>query len=92
MKSPVKRALEKRLNNTETFIFLIEFNDDFWIKRILFRDYLRDHPKAVEEYAKLKMDLAQKYQYDREAYLRGKSKFIKQVLKKAKKKYKLYST
>ncbi|NHJ49877.1 MAG: GrpB family protein [Asgard group archaeon] len=89
---PEKRALDKRLNNTEIYIFIIEFNAEFWVKRLLFRDYLRDYPKVAKEYTKLKMDLAKKYQHDREAYLKGKSKFIKEVVKKAKKKYKQYST
>ena len=43
---------------------------------ILFRDYLRQHPDACSEYAKLKYALAEKHQFNREAYTEGKSEFI----------------
>ncbi len=53
-----------------------------WQNTLLFRDYLRNHPDVAEEYAQLKQRLARRYPHDREAYLEGKSAFIKDVLTK----------
>lgn len=42
------------------------------IKRhLVFRDYLKAHSEAVNEYGKLKRKLAQQYPYDIESYIRG---------------------
>ncbi len=53
-----------------------------WQNTLLFRDYLRDHPEAAQEYAQLKQQLAAKFPHDRDAYLDGKSEFVEGVLKK----------
>ncbi|MHA1348033.1 MAG: GrpB family protein [Candidatus Heimdallarchaeaceae archaeon] len=55
-----------------------------WLKHILFRDYLRKHPKDVEKYSKLKLDLLKKYEFEREKYTESKSDFIEKILEKAK--------
>lgn len=52
--------------------------------RICFRDYLRQNKKVAEEYESLKISLAEKYRYDREAYTNGKSKFVKRITEIAK--------
>ncbi|MGE7690962.1 GrpB family protein [Lysinibacillus sp. NPDC097214] len=39
-------------------------NSNEWIEKLLFRDYLRSHPKAANDYAALKNKLASKYRYD----------------------------
>lgn len=44
------------------------------------RDYLREHPTKVTEYGNLKQDLAEKYPYDIDAYIEGKTDFITNVL------------
>jgi len=44
------------------------------------RDYLRQHPEKVAEYGKLKQDLAEKYPYDIDAYIEGKTGFITNIL------------
>lgn len=54
-----------------------------WQNQILFRNYLRRHPEAREEYANLKMRLAQQYPTDRDAYLAGKDPFITRILQLA---------
>ncbi|HWO16704.1 MAG TPA: GrpB family protein [Solirubrobacterales bacterium] len=43
---------------------------------IAFRDYLRSHPEPAAEYAKLKRDLATRFENDREAYTSAKANFI----------------
>lgn len=49
---------------------------------LLFRDYLRTHPKAVEEYGTLKKKLAQQFPSDIDAYVEGKTDFILSILEK----------
>lgn len=44
--------------------------------QILFRNYLRYHSDARDEYADLKQSLAEKYRHDIEAYVAGKHEFI----------------
>ncbi|WP_317296485.1 GrpB family protein [Methanoculleus nereidis] len=50
---------------------------------LYFRDYLIFHPDVAEEYSKLKRRLKEEYPFDREAYTRGKTAFIRSVVKKA---------
>ena len=52
--------------------------------RICFRDYLRRNKKVAEEYEALKISLAEKFKYDREAYTNAKSEFIKRITEIAK--------
>jgi GrpB-like predicted nucleotidyltransferase (UPF0157 family) len=51
--------------------------------RILFRDYLRAHPEAVENYAALKRRLAMEANGDWDHYTGGKSDFVADILRKA---------
>ncbi len=52
---------------------------------LLFRDYLRTHSDIAEQYAQLKMNLAQKYNRveDRQAYTEAKEPFIWSVITQA---------
>lgn len=61
-------------------VHVVELDSDFWRSHLLFRDYLRQHPQAAKEYENLKMELAQKYKDNREAYTEGKAVFIKNIL------------
>ena len=49
----------------------------------LFRDYLIDHPEVADEYAQLKLALADKHPDDRTSYSAGKRSFIREVIAKA---------
>lgn len=44
--------------------------------RLYFRDYLREHPEILKQYAKLKTELALKFEYDRDGYTDAKTEFI----------------
>lgn len=55
-----------------------------WNNTILFRDYLRTHDDARDEYAKLKTLLAEKFADDRASYTKAKEDFIKRVIDEAK--------
>ena len=50
---------------------------------LLFRDYLRAHDEDAQAYAKLKYDLAEKYEYDRQDYTEAKAPFIWEIMAKA---------
>lgn len=45
------------------------------------RDYLRTHPEKVQEYGRLKTQLAIRFPTDAEAYTQGKTAFILSILK-----------
>ncbi|HAS46200.1 MAG TPA: GrpB family protein [Microscillaceae bacterium] len=47
---------------------------------LLFRDYLRAHPEEVKIYGDLKQTLAEKFPYDIDAYIDGKTDFITRIL------------
>ncbi len=49
-------------------------------RHLAFRDYLRTHPDAVDEYARLKQALAQCYRNDRPAYTDAKTGFVEGIL------------
>jgi GrpB-like predicted nucleotidyltransferase (UPF0157 family) len=51
--------------------------------RLLFRDYLIQHPLVAAEYARLKVQLASAYPNDRVAYTAGKTDFIVRVTDQA---------
>lgn len=61
-------------------IHMVGVDSDFWEEHLLFRDYLRTHPQAAEEYGKLKRGLAGRFRLDRAAYRAGKLPFIDTVV------------
>jgi GrpB-like predicted nucleotidyltransferase (UPF0157 family) len=46
---------------------------------LYFRDYLLAHPETAAEYGRLKLELKQKYEHDRDAYTNAKTDFIKRI-------------
>ncbi len=50
---------------------------------LAFRDYLRTHPTAAEQYADLKRKLASRHLADREAYTDSKAQFVREITKQA---------
>jgi GrpB-like predicted nucleotidyltransferase (UPF0157 family) len=73
--------------NRTHHIHLEEWNSKLWHNHILFRDYLRTHNDVINEYAKLKIQLAENFPYDRVSYRSGKNKFIESIIEKAKRNY-----
>jgi GrpB-like predicted nucleotidyltransferase (UPF0157 family) len=61
-------------------VHMVAVSSDFWEEHLLFRDYLRTHPQAAEEYGKLKRGLASRFRFDRDAYRAGKVPFIDTVV------------
>jgi GrpB-like predicted nucleotidyltransferase (UPF0157 family) len=54
-----------------------------YARHIAFRDYLRRNPELARAYARLKRELAGKFAHDRDAYTRGKSEFVEEILRRA---------
>ena len=52
--------------------------------RLLFRDYLREHPEVAGEYERLKRELASASSHDRVSYTSGKTAFVQRVTARAK--------
>jgi GrpB-like predicted nucleotidyltransferase (UPF0157 family) len=67
-------------------IHMVESDFEHW-DRLLFRDYLIDHPQTAKEYETLKLALARDHPNDRVAYTNGKAEFIAKVTQVAKEYY-----
>ncbi len=52
---------------------------------VIFRDYLVTHPEVALVYGKLKIKLKNQFEPDRDAYTNGKTDFVKNVCKFARK-------
>jgi GrpB-like predicted nucleotidyltransferase (UPF0157 family) len=76
----IKRDQEKHRTH---HIHMVESDFEHW-ERLLFRDYLIEHPEAAREYAELKIGAARAHANDRVAYTQAKSEFIKRVTETAK--------
>ena len=57
-------------------IYMADKEHSLW-DRICFRDYLRKNTNVVKEYEKLKIELAEKYKFNREDYTNAKTDFVK---------------
>ena len=55
---------------------------EYW-KHLFFRDRLLNNKDEIREYAALKMELAERFHHDREAYTKEKEAFIEDLLAKA---------
>jgi GrpB-like predicted nucleotidyltransferase (UPF0157 family) len=72
--------------NRTHHIHMVEAHFEHW-DRLLFRDYLIEHPRVAVEYSMLKQNLSDIHQNDRVAYTKAKTDFIVQVTKIAKEYY-----
>jgi GrpB-like predicted nucleotidyltransferase (UPF0157 family) len=61
-------------------VHMVSLDSDFWTEHLLFRDYLRGHPQAADEYGRLKRGLAARFRDNRKAYTEGKRPFIETVI------------
>lgn len=51
---------------------------------LLFRDFMKHHPKEAQKYAVLKREMMNQYETDRDAYTNAKKEFIETIIAKAK--------
>ncbi len=66
-------------------LHLVEFAREFWMRHILFRDFLRAHADRADEYGVLKQRLAAEFTSDRVAYTDGKDDFVRRTVEDARK-------
>lgn len=64
-------------------LHVVEMRGEFWRHFLLFRDYLKAHGEMVRQYYELKVQLAEQFKHDRNAYTDAKSAFIKRILSEA---------
>ncbi len=72
--------------NRTHHIHMVESHFEHW-DRLLFRDYLIEHPEIARQYEALKKALSSEYHADRVAYTKAKSDFITKITRLAKKQY-----
>lgn len=86
---PLRSYFTKKTDQAQVNLHVVEPNHGFIALNLCFRDYLRKHKEAREEYAHLKEKLLQDpTSYERQqgsfsGYNLGKDIFIKSILKKA---------
>jgi GrpB-like predicted nucleotidyltransferase (UPF0157 family) len=67
-------------------IHMVEAHFEHW-DRLLFRDYLMEHPDAAAEYQTLKFKLSRMFPNDRVGYTKGKTEFITKIMEIIKRNY-----
>jgi GrpB-like predicted nucleotidyltransferase (UPF0157 family) len=72
--------------NRTHHIHMIEAHFKHW-ERLLFRDYLIEHPEVTKEYGALKLKFCQVHHNDRVAYTEAKTDFVVRVTQIAKEYY-----
>lgn len=78
---PDRRWFMRSLNGQRTHhLHLVVFESPTWYRHLLFRDRLRSNATLAQSYARLKSELAARFEHDREAYTDAKSEFISSVL------------
>ena len=81
---PDRRYFRKPFQRPRTHhLHIVELNSDFWIRHLLFRDYLRAHPDTAQAYYQLKQRLAVESNATGTDYTEAKSPFVADVLRRA---------
>lgn len=79
-----RRFFMKGGNNRTHHIHVFERGNKEVKRHINFRNFLIAHPEEARQYSDLKAELAERYRYDIEEYIKGKSSLIKEIDMKAK--------
>lgn len=74
---------KERQSNTLIHVHIVEIDSVQWHNHINFRDYMNKFPKRAVEYEALKIELAEQFPDNRDAYTYGKKKFIEECLHEA---------
>lgn len=69
---------------TTHHIHIANMYGEVWNSQIIFRDYLNSHSEKLNEYIKLKTQLAMLYPENRDLYSAGKKEFIENTIYEAK--------
>lgn len=65
----------------QTYHIHVRFKGDW--DELYFRDFLITHPEIADLYGKLKLELKEKFEHDRDAYTEAKTEFIKKYTEPA---------
>src|ERR1044072_9524664 len=81
---PYRRYFTRRVDGDDTHhIHMVAIGSEFWLRLLLFRDYLREHKNVRDEYANLKSELAKLEWPDVDDYAEAKTAFIRRTEKAA---------
>jgi len=80
---PEWRYFRKGPQKAHRHLHMVELTSDFWRRVLLFRDYLRSHPRVAREYYDLKKQLATERGLDRKDYTDAKTAFIRSIIARA---------
>jgi GrpB-like predicted nucleotidyltransferase (UPF0157 family) len=81
---PDRRYFRKPFEQPRTHhVHIVELGSDFWMRHLLFRDYLRAHPETAAAYYELKKRLAAESNASGMDYTELKSPFVADVLRQA---------
>lgn len=64
-------------------LHMVKKSSKLW-ERLLFRDYLINHPNVARKYGNLKVEISKKFPNDRRTYTKAKTNFIVSATEKAK--------
>ncbi len=88
--SSVERIFLRKGHPAEYHLSVTESKYPYWTRQMLFRDYLRSHPEAAQEYAEIKAGLAKEVPAEdlkdlsrSKLYNAGKGPFVEKVLRLA---------
>jgi len=81
---PGRHYFRKLVGGTRTHqLHMVEHCSSFWVRHLLFRDYLRRSPDEAAAYERLKRGLAGRFGGDVEGYTEAKTEFIRSAEPKA---------
>jgi GrpB-like predicted nucleotidyltransferase (UPF0157 family) len=80
---PGREAFLSPARGTSHHLYACPSDGGEFRRHVLFRDYLRTHPRAARHYGRLKRSAALRFREDRVAYVGAKSRFIEAVLRRA---------
>jgi GrpB-like predicted nucleotidyltransferase (UPF0157 family) len=81
---PDRRYFRKPFHRPRTHhLHIVEWGSDFWVRHLLFRDYLRAHPETAAAYYELKQRLASESNATGTDYTEAKSAFVADILRRA---------
>lgn len=76
------------INGYADKVFHIHIKEYGDCDELYFRDYLNNNPLKIKEYEKLKLELFNKYNPNRDLYTDGKNEFVNEIVDLAQKEYK----
>ncbi|ARK32359.1 GrpB family protein [Halalkalibacter krulwichiae] len=74
-----RRFFEKGGNDRTHHVHIYQVGSPEIERHLAFRDYVKSHKEAANEYGQLKKQLAQQFPYDIESYIRGKETFVSKI-------------